>query len=405
MRIVYHLHYLFCYTIDVNKKTFIVICAALIVIACLIFWLLFRALPPGENTPVTTGDTCLILQSDDPAKPCFTAPRPVSANPVATSSVSIPTPASSTAPSVPECANGTVFEKNDCISKIVQKNGDTGLCSHVQGPIAQAACLNQKKDSMVSPAFTPPQQNSYDSYIKASVASGSQPALITAPPSPAPAPQPSTSDGSGGPVPVSAGDSYAMSPQALYERAATKAALLAYNVFPYQSRQGDIVKIQGSGFALTATNVAHIGGVEVSGLASADGMNLLATVPASASLGTNEVWVTNDRGSTRNMQRPLYAIVSENPVAPPKITGFSPANPKYTDTITLSGENLVGVKVVSTTLGFIQGESLSFRVADLDRVHLVLDQASSKGSMFPLAVFILAEGGLSEQPFMINVQF
>lgn len=382
-----------------NKKTFITICATLIVLACLVFWFLFRVVPPPENTSLTTEDTCLILQSDDPSGPCFAPSRPVSENPVATSSVSVSTIASSTAPSVSECSDGTVFEKNDCISKIVQKNGDTGLCSYVQGPIARAACLNQKKDSAVSPIFTPSQQSGYDSYIKAYVASAPQPASIE----PSPASQPSAATVASGSVPT--GDAYNMSPKALYERTSSKATLLAYNVSPYQSRPGDTVKIQGTGFALTATNVAHIGGVEVSGLASVDGMNLLATIPSSASFGTNEVWVTNDRGSTRNAQMPIYAVISNNPVSPPKITGFSPANPKYTDMITLSGDNLAGVRVVSTTLGMIQGASLSFRVSDLEYAHLVLDQKSSKGSIFPLAVYVQAEGGLSEQPFIINVQF
>jgi hypothetical protein len=327
-------------------------------------------------------------------------PGPVNPVPVATTSPAYS--ASSTVSTVPECAEGTVFEKNDCISKIVQKNGDTGLCSSVQGSIARAACLNQKRDSAIVPIFTP-SQNSYDTYIKAYVATAPQSASIFPPSSSSSAPV--TTVRANSPTPPSAADVAKVSPQGFYERMADKATLLAYAVFPYQSRPGDTVRIQGSGFALTATNVAHIGGTEVSGLASVDGMNLSVTMPPSASLGMNEVWVTNARGSTRSAQRPIYSIVSQNPVAPPKITGFSPANPKYTDTITLSGDNLGDLKIISTSLGFIQGGSLSFRVADLEYVHLVLDQASSKGAIFPLVIFLQAEGGVSEQPFTINVQF
>jgi hypothetical protein len=375
----------------VNKKTFIAVCVILVVIVCALFWFFFRARPLVENPPVITGGPCLILQSEDSSRPCFTIPDPARPVPAATSSPLM----------VPGCAEGTVFEKNDCISKTVQKNGDIGLCSNIQGSIARSACLNQGKDSAVSAVLTPP-QNSYEAYVKAYIASSPPSASILSTLSPS---EPGTTKGVNGPAPLPAAEMAKVSPQGLYARLANEAALLAFTVFPYQSRPGDTVKIQGTGFALTATNVVRIGGVDVSGLASPDGMNLSVPIPSSASLGTGEVWVTNERGSTRNAQRPIYAVVSNNPAAPPKITGFSPANPKYTDTITLSGDNLNGIRVVSTTLGMIQGTSLSFRVSDLEYANLVLDQESSKGALFPLAVYVQAEGGLSEQPFIINVQF
>lgn len=383
-----------------NKKTFIVICVALLVITGLLFWFFLQSRPSANVSSPAGDEVCLVFQSNDVSKPCFVAPQSVVNIPVST-----PSPASSTLSNVSgvaQCAEGTVFEKNDCISKIVQRSGDTGLCSNVQGSIARAACLNQKKDSAVSAVFTP-SPNTYEAYIKAYVASSSQSASIL--PGLSPSSQPVTTFRANGPAPLSADETAKISPQGLYVRLAEEAALLAFTVFPYQSKPGDTVRIQGTGFALTATNVVHIGGVDVSGLASVDGMSLSVTVPPSASLGTSEVWVTNERGSTRNAQRPIYAVISDNPVAPPKITGFSPVNPKHTDTITLSGDNLEGVRVVSTTLGMIQGPSLSFRVSDLEYVHLVLDQKSAKGSLFPLAVYVQAEGGLSEQPFIINVQF
>ena len=365
-----------------NRKKFIAICLIVLVIVGGILWFIFRPRPPVDVIPVPVGESCLILQSDDPSKPCFVASRPISTS---TTSTNV-------------CAEGSVFEKNDCILKTVQKNGDTGLCSGIQGAIARAACLNQRKDSVISAMFTPP-QNTYEAYVRSYVASSPQEASIGSTSKSVETLRISQDSG------LSEEQIEGMTPQGLYSRLAEKANLLAYTVSPYQSRPGDTVKIQGTGFALTATNVVHIAGTQVSGLASADGMNLLVTIPSSALFGTNEVWVTNDRGSTRNSQRPIYAVVSQNPVPAPKITGFSPANPKYTDIITLSGENLGGIKAISTTLGIIQGGSLSFRVADLEYVRLVLDQASAKGSVFPLYVFVQADGGINEQPFIINVQF
>jgi len=291
---------------------------------------------------------------------------------------------------------GSVFEKNDCISKIAEERKDESLCSDIQGSVARTACLMGVRDLDPSPVPAAP-KSTFEVFLRASV---SQPSLNAT----SSQKNVETLRNIGAAV-LSSEDTAKMTPEGFYTRFANEAGMFAYNVSPYQSRPGDTVKIQGSGFALDATNVVHIGGVDVPGIASTDGVTISVTIPSSASLGTSEVWVTNSRGTTRVSERPIYAVISQSPVAPPEITGFSPENPTYTDVITLSGKNMNGIQAISTTLGIVQGNSASFRVSDLEYAHLVLDQASSKGSTFPLSVYVQAEGGLSEQPFIIEVQF
>ena len=381
---VYHLPYLFCYTVAVNRKTFIIALVAIIVLAFLALWFFLRDDQTAETPVVVTDQPCLVFQSDDPSRPCFVSAQP---SPVVIAS----------ATSTPECADGSVFEKNECVARVAEEQGDASLCSQIQGSLARSSCIQNVAEAKGPEAQAKP--SAYEAFVR-SVASSSQKASIS---SSSPAFVETVRNISEAVLSVE--ETAKVSPEGLYERLATKADLVAYNVSPYQSRPGDMVKVQGAGFALDATNVVSVGGVTVSGLKSADGITLSFAVPSSASSGTHEVWVTNARGSTRSSERPLYMVVSQTPVAPPKITGFSPAQPKYTDTITLSGTNLNGIKAVSTTLGIIQGSSLSFKVSSLEYAHLVLDQESLKGTIIPLYVYVQAEGGISEEPFIIDVQF
>jgi hypothetical protein len=365
----------------VNKKLFLII-GAVCLVAVLILWFFFRPSAPAEAIPPIVTDACLVFQSDDSMRPCFLPAGPVSTekSTASTSQVGV------------ICDQGSVFEKNDCVSKVAQESKDKSLCSAVQGSLAQAACLRGTGDNGISTVMAAP-QNTYESFLKTIAAT-----TIDSTPRPVAAMGITETT-------VSPEEKAKTSIEGFYERLSTKASLLAYTVFPYQSRPGDVVKVQGSGFALDATNVVYFGGVGSSAVASADGMTLMVTVPSAAQYGAQEIWVTNARGSSRVAERPIQVVISQNPLSAPRITAFSPEKPLYTDTITISGENMSEIKGIYTSFGEALGNSHSFRVSDLRYAHLVTDKPSNKGMVVPVYVYAMTEGGLSEEPFLINVQF
>ncbi len=331
---------------------------------------------------------CLIFQSDDSSKPCFVAPRVIPAQVQATTSSVLA-----------RCADGTVFEQNECISQIAQKTDDPSLCVSVKGSLAQSSCREALREPLANTAASQP-KSTYVSFLKSYVASSSPSAFTDL------FAEPVRSPGITNKKNADDGTPAQTSLQAVWSRFANQAAMATYTVFPYQSRPGDTVKVQGSGFALDATNVVHIGGIEVSGLASPDGISLSVVIPSSASFGSNEVWVTNKRGSSRSAERPVYAIISLNPAPAPVITGVLPENPTSSDIITLVGSHLEGLAGVYTTFGQSKaGTSLSFKIEDLERSWLVLNDESVKGKKVPLYVYVQTEGGLSKDPFIFDVQY
>ncbi len=326
---------------------------------------------------------CLVFQSEDSNKPCFFASRPS-------------LPQTSPSPVESACPQASLFEKNDCITRLAEETGDEGLCSSVEGALARASCLRGTSDARVE-TLVPPARSAYESFVRSYGAQS-----VSSPPFFSPV---SSSDGlSSFQTSLSDEEIAKTSVEGFYQRSANEAPLTLYSVQPYQNKPGSLARLQGWGFALDATNVVHIGGTTVSGLASEDGITLAFTVPAVSS-GTYAVSVSNARGSSQVSERPIYMVISNNPVAAPRIISVSPENPSYGDVITLSGENLGGLKGVYTTLGPSKSTSLSFRISDLEYARLVLEDPSVKGMKIPLYVYVLADGGLNAEPFVFDVQY
>ncbi len=364
-----------------NKKILIALFGIGVVgIAILLF--VFRSDDSIVVDAPVVAENCLVFQSEDSNRPCFLASNPVQESPAPTASEV-------------ECPQNSLFERNDCITKLAEERQDKGLCDSVQGDLARNVCLQGSVDSGPS-VVAPSVKNTYESFVRGYVSS--------APVSGTTSSSVVRSDGVTTQTGESADRSSEASAEGFYARSAAGGTLALYTVFPYQNRPGDLVRVQGMGFALDATNTVHVGGSSVSAVSSADGMNLSFTLPALSS-GNYEVWVTNARGTTQASERPIYLVVSDNPVPAPRITTVSPSNPTYEDVITLSGDNLLGIKGVYTTLGQVKSGSLSFRISDLEYAHLVLEDPSVKGMSVPLYVYVVAEGGLSEQPFIFDVQY
>lgn len=367
-----------------NKKFFLALILILGIAGATIWFFFGRTGSAPADQPVVSDQPCLVFQSENPQAACFMAPRPAPSPSVAS-------------PVETACPQASLFERNDCITKLAEKTEDTSVCSLVEGSLARAACFRGSLSSPVTTSASPT-QNAYESFVRsyqtqASASSAVEPGPV------------SSSEGLSSFVrELSQEEKDKTSIEGFYKRSANETPLTLYAIQPYQNRPGSIAKVQGWGFALDATNTLYVGSTAVSGLASADGMTLEFTVP-SVSSGTYEVYVSNARGSSRVAERPIYMVVTTNPVAAPRITSVSPANPVATDTITLSGENLMGLKGVYTTLGPSKNASLSFKISDLEYSKLVLEDPSVKGMKIPLYVYVLAEGGLNSEPFIFDVQY
>lgn len=382
-----------------SKKTLFAV-LGILALAALVFWILWKN---EASVPASMGPDgeCLLFQSADPEAPCYfpsaggQAPSSGSEGPAATSTAPIVEPVSE---SVPGCGQGSVFERNDCIARAAEQSKDKNLCSYIEGSLARAACERGVAESPLSVAVSgvATSKSAYEAYMRSYATS----TLFASPIRQAPTPVSSR----GASDPSFSESDLGMTVEKLYERTAYQAELAAYSVYPYQSKPGDMVRLTGSGFALDSTNTVYVGGQSVSGLASEDGMTLNFPMP-SASEGMQEVWVTNARGSTRVASRPIYAVVSSNPVPPPVITSVSPANPTSNDIVTISGTNLTGLQGVFTTLGRAPGNSLSFKPADLEYVSLVNADGSLAGSKVSLYIYVFAEGGMNDKPFIVDVQF
>lgn len=297
-----------------------------------------------------------------------------------------------------DCFSKNQVEANDCITQIAYEKKENSLCSFVSGAYSQAYCKERiayptkeiVNTSIVDVKISPL------SFLKiktndAVVSTTKTNTTFSR-----------TSD------PVSTQSDSRFSLQGFYDR--IKGAPLRLFAFSEtQTRPG--TELIASGFGFTSTdNTVSIGGYEVSGLQSSDGMTLSFVLPSGISEGTYDAWVTNSKGTSRNDAQPIRLTVTQNPTPRPILTSVSPSVPSVSDTVTLSGEHLSGAFALYTSLGIVQNiyatnSSIQFNISDSSLISKIKDANYVKGKIVQVYVIVATPQGYNKDMFVFNVQF
>ncbi len=102
----------------------------------------------------------------------------------------------------------------------------------------------------------------------------------------------------------------------------------------YMVKIGQTLRVIGGGYSKNG-NVVHIGNTEIFGLVPDSSGDLVVTVPADTNYGKNDLWVSNENGSTLKQ----FVVVVHDGAVPPKIATITPSSGVLGTTITITGDN------------------------------------------------------------------
>lgn len=396
-----------------NRKAILILLALVLTLGIIFAFLFFNKTGPvelSENPTIPSGEPCSTFQSEDQNKPCFKPETAINRDTLGSNNdvATIPTGVALMATDVLSlCNSGPSIENNDCIKNYAKTENNPKLCDLISGSFGKTNCqIDVARDTRtaVDINLLPKNPSPIGQFVVSPIQT--TPSL----PSPTFLIFPQTED-----LPEFAKNLIAqaeydlanpdprLTADGFYDRMATIVPLSLFSVAPLQSKPGDTVTAFGFGFSKT-DNTVQIGNRAVSGVQSTDGMTLTFSIPTNLSYSTYDVWVTNDRGTSKNPGQPIRIIISSNPKPAPEITGVTPANPKVGDTVTLSGKNLGGIIEVATSLGSA-GKSLSFKPASLEFYKFVIDTPELIGKLIPVYVYVVTDAGFNQEPFIFNVQF
>lgn len=380
-----------------KKKIFFITAGALILVGFFLWWFLKKE---NNTSVVSQGEIpCVAFQEENPLLPCFKevfVGSDIEPNTLPSYAVTIEKNEKNEA--VYDCFSKNQVESNDCVTQIAYEKKDISLCSFVTGAYSEAYC----KEKISNPKNETVNTSIVDTRIPPLSFSRPEKNTIAKVSSPTPNIFSRTSQTS------SSQNDSRFSLQGFYER--LKGSPLKLFAFSEtQVRPGS--ELIASGFGFTSTeNTVSIGGYEVSGLSSADGMTLSFVVPSGISDGVYDAWVTNSKGTSRNDSQPIRLTVTQNPIPRPVITSVSPSLPSYLDTITLSGEYLSGAFGLYTSLGIIENLSVSdssiqFKLSDSSFISKIKDLDQVKGKVIQVLVIVATPQGYNKDTFVFNVQF
>lgn len=384
-----------------NRKTFIIVgIVAIFVIALLAY--LFLTKSDVDTSIDSTPRECLIFQSDDPQKPCYQISSvPVSPNkPIDKPyTPTYPTGAatSSSTVTIPDVCSvsGNTFERNNCITKTAVSSKNSTFCTLVVGSLAQNACVREVESptTLVAPVVN----QSYESFIRSSISgnSGIISPLVTT----------TSNTGANTFSEVSIKGDPRLTEEAFNERFKNDAPLALFGVSAYQVRPGDAMTLSGTGFL--DKNEIHFDGTILSGNSS-DGFTIATNAPGQ--MGVYEVWVTNTKGSSRSLERPMRITVTDNPAPLPLVSSISPAIPSVTDVVIVTGSGFSTSNTISTSLGPLlgvssNGSSMQFKMSDFPITPLIKDLKEIKGKKIPVQMYVQSDGGITKEVFSFEVQF
>ncbi len=377
-----------------KKKIFFIIFLS-VCIGLSLWWFLKKE----NNAPVASqGEIpCVAFQGENPLLPCFKeifVGSDTKQNTLPSYTVTVEKNEKNEA--VYDCFSKNQVESNDCVTQVAYEKQDTSLCSFVVGAYSEAYCKekisnpkNERVNTSIVDVVPPPLSFSKKETPIPSVAKTNS----------------TFSRPSGS---VSSQNEARFSLQGFYDRL-KNSPLKLFAFSETQIRPGS--ELIASGFGFTSTeNTVSIGGYEVSGLSSADGMTLSFVVPSGISDGVYDAWVTNSKGTSRNDSQPIRLTITQNPIPRPVITSVSPSLPSYLDSITLYGEHFSGASGLYTSLGVIENISVSdssiqFRLSDSSLVSKIKDLDYVKGKVIQVLVIVATPQGYNKDTFVFNVQF
>lgn len=370
-----------------SRKTLFIIIAFVLIVGTAFLYFFLRKPQVAEEVPGAID--CLVFQDEDPTRPCFRESLPTLGGqvPVVPSAVG--------ATSVFESSCGTlssVFEKNNCAAKLAKENQDEKTCDFVVGSLAKESCIRDVAAPISAESVPTKISQSYQDFVERFFVSSPKQAAVSSSITPAqPAPiqiVPSLED-------------------AFRYSLSFGAPLAVYSASKYQAAPGSPIKIYGSGFSLTE-NVLNIGQSQTT-LASYDGTILEANAPIS--VGEYEIWVTNQKGTSRVPSRPVKITVTNSPADLPIIEKATPSPVPVDGTVTLSGTGFAASNNVLTSLGILEnvpssdGKTISFSISSLPYISYAKAAEALRGKISPVLVNIQTKGGFTEKQFQFDVQF
>ncbi|MBI5134577.1 MAG: hypothetical protein HZA81_04335 [Candidatus Taylorbacteria bacterium] len=305
---------------------------------------------------------------------------------------------------IASCDSPVSIERNDCVKKAAVKAQNQSLCAAILGTLGQTDCRNavlRTEDKIADISMDATVR--YDFEFAEPVVAPAEPVdtistrLAEAFEKAADAVREARQN----PDPRYTADGF-------IARFSSSSPML-YSFSRSQALPGTELVAQGLGFTKTGNEI-HIGNYAVSGLASADGMTIRFTLPGSMEYGTYDTWVTNERGSSRNMSQPIRLTITDSPLSPPTITGISPSVPTLSDTVTVYGSNLRGALGIYTSLGVLENvyagdSSLTFKISDFPMIEKIKDIKGVKGNLVAVTLIVGTPQGYNQEPFLFNVQF
>ncbi len=366
-----------------NKKTIVLSIGFIFVVACSILYFIFK-----DNTPfvspvsVNQKTECLVFQSQYPERDCFRIETETASLPVITTKTSYP------------CNATNAIEAEDCVIKEVQKSKAIDKCADLEG-VAKERCLGV---TTIKPS------------IDTSIISIKKPIVTTPSQDPVAPAVPLFKEN-----PISSVISTitnSVDPELTLDgflaRLKESYPVRLYNFSDYQVAPGTEVQAYGINFD-KADNTLVIGGTKITGLASTDGFTLTFKAPA-LSNGTYDAYVENKNGTSQNSGQKVSIVITSSPAPRPVIQSASPSPALPTDSVTLSGQNLLSGSNLVTTLGALSsvsadGTSIRFNISDLDKTKELIKSGQLKGQVFPLMIYVQNGNGVNKDYFVLNVQF
>jgi hypothetical protein len=190
------------------------------------------------------------------------------------------------------------------------------------------------------------------------------------------------------------------------QQAIPEPELGVYSLSEVKTMPGRTITLIGQGFD-PISNTVNIGdSIILSNIPSTkSGTELSVTIPQTASLGTQNVWVSTQKGSTKNSKLVISLVIGASYSAKPLITSISPQEVTSKDAIiTITGSGFTSNNAIHTTLGTITNisspdtKTMSFTLSQLPFItkvsaHTVrrvsVSVANENGGALVPATFIL----------------
>lgn len=365
-----------------NKKTIISSIAIFCVVVGGFLYFIFKN-KTQTISPISVGQKteCLVFQSQYPERDCFTV------------EVETPAPVVVVEKTTSPCSATNAIEAEDCVIKEVAKTKAVDKCALLEGP-AKEKCLGI---TTTQPSI----DTSIISLKKPIVTTPSQDPVVSATPLFKENPISSVINT------ITNSVDPALTLDGFLERLRNSYPVRLYNFSDYQVAPGTNAYAYGINFDKT-DNTLVIGGTKITGLTSVDGFTLAFVVPTLPN-GTYDAYVENKNGTSKSEQK-VSIVVTSSPAPRPVIQSASPSPALPTDTVVLSGQNLLSGSTLVTTLGVLSsvsadGSSIRFNIGDLDKTKELVKSGQLKGQVFPLMIYVQNSNGVNKDYFTLNVQF